>query len=174
MDYVAHNILPPKELQEEYYELLKTKKKAEKLILEDRLEFVNDQYKDKVDWWKTDWKKIAEEKREMARLDSLKRIERARINSIIARQMFVNDSIQEAEQIRLDIRNKAIEDSISRINQVKNDSLLLVRNSSPLKEITGIVYDATDNSPLIGANIIIKGTTNGAITDVNGDRKSVV
>lgn len=168
MDYVAHNILPPKELQEEYYELLKTKKKAEKLILEDRLEFVNDQYKDKVDWWKTDWKKIAEEKREMARLDSLKRIERARINSIIARQMFVNDSIQEAEQIRLDIRNKAIEDSISRINQVKNDSLLLVRNSSPLKEITGIVYDATDNSPLIGANIIIKGTTNGAITDVNG------
>ena len=34
--------------------------------------------------------------------------------------------------------------------------------------ITGVVTDAGDGSPIIGVNIVEKGTTNGTITDVNG------
>jgi len=35
--------------------------------------------------------------------------------------------------------------------------------------VTGNVTDATDNSPLPGVNVIIKGTTNGTVTDGNGN-----
>lgn len=34
--------------------------------------------------------------------------------------------------------------------------------------VTGTVVDATDDSPLIGANVLVKGTTVGTITDING------
>ena len=40
--------------------------------------------------------------------------------------------------------------------------------------ITGVVTAAGDNSPLPGASIQVKGTTNGAITDVNGRYQLVV
>jgi len=36
------------------------------------------------------------------------------------------------------------------------------------KTISGIVTDATDNSPLPGVNVLVKGTSSGTITDVNG------
>src|SRR6218665_3230681 len=35
--------------------------------------------------------------------------------------------------------------------------------------ITGKVIDGSTNEPLIGATVSIKGTTNGAATDVNGE-----
>ncbi len=34
--------------------------------------------------------------------------------------------------------------------------------------VTGVVTDASDGSPLIGANVLVKGTTSGAITDLDG------
>lgn len=37
------------------------------------------------------------------------------------------------------------------------------------KTITGKVTDSKDGSPLIGASVSVKGTTSGAITDVNGN-----
>lgn len=36
------------------------------------------------------------------------------------------------------------------------------------RTVTGIVTDAQDGSPIIGASIMLKGTTTGVITDVNG------
>lgn len=36
------------------------------------------------------------------------------------------------------------------------------------KSITGKVTDSKDGSPLVGASVSVKGTTSGAITDVNG------
>ncbi|RMG21750.1 MAG: SusC/RagA family TonB-linked outer membrane protein, partial [Bacteroidetes bacterium] len=36
------------------------------------------------------------------------------------------------------------------------------------KTITGTVTDATDGSPLVGATVLVKGTTNGVLTDENG------
>jgi len=35
--------------------------------------------------------------------------------------------------------------------------------------ITGRITDAENNDPLIGANVIVKGTTMGAATDVRGN-----
>jgi hypothetical protein len=35
--------------------------------------------------------------------------------------------------------------------------------------VTGIVRDSINNSPLVGATILIKGTTIGAISDFNGN-----
>ncbi|WP_449038280.1 TonB-dependent receptor plug domain-containing protein, partial [Parabacteroides goldsteinii] len=36
------------------------------------------------------------------------------------------------------------------------------------KAISGVIFDGTMNEPLIGANIIVKGTTNGTVTDLDG------
>lgn len=37
------------------------------------------------------------------------------------------------------------------------------------KTISGIVVSAVDNEPLIGVNVVQKGTTNGVVTDLNGE-----
>lgn len=45
-----------------------------------------------------------------------------------------------------------------------------VVNQSPKKRtVTGTVTDASDGSPVIGANIVVKGTTTGVITDIDGN-----
>ena len=36
------------------------------------------------------------------------------------------------------------------------------------KAISGVIFDGTMNEPLIGANVIVKGTTNGTVTDLDG------
>jgi len=36
-------------------------------------------------------------------------------------------------------------------------------------QVSGVVYDATANEPLIGAGILIKGTTTGTVTDIDGN-----
>ena len=38
----------------------------------------------------------------------------------------------------------------------------------PVKEITGTVTSAEDNFPLIGVSVIVKGTSSGTVTDVDG------
>ena len=47
----------------------------------------------------------------------------------------------------------------------RNETLPLVQQSG--KKITGTVLDAT-GMPVIGANVMVKGTTNGTITDMDG------
>jgi len=39
------------------------------------------------------------------------------------------------------------------------------------KTVEGIVTDAADKSPVVGANVLVKGTTIGTITDVDGKFK---
>ena len=36
-------------------------------------------------------------------------------------------------------------------------------------QVTGVVTDQADGSPLIGANVLEKGTINGTITDFDGN-----
>ena len=40
--------------------------------------------------------------------------------------------------------------------------------------VQGTVIDAFDKSPLPGVNVIVKGVNQGVVTDMEGDRKSVV
>ncbi|MDR0873433.1 MAG: SusC/RagA family TonB-linked outer membrane protein [Prevotellaceae bacterium] len=42
------------------------------------------------------------------------------------------------------------------------------------KTITGTVYDVSDNEPLVGAQVVVKNTTKGTITDVDGNYSLVV
>jgi hypothetical protein len=37
--------------------------------------------------------------------------------------------------------------------------------------IEGRIFDEINNEPIIGANVTIKGTTNGATTDIDGNYK---
>lgn len=55
----------------------------------------------------------------------------------------------------------------------ENDYIVLTRNAAPSiaqdgKKITGIVKDQLGD-PIIGANVVVKGTTNGVITDLDGN-----
>lgn len=55
---------------------------------------------------------------------------------------------------------------------VENRIVLSVKSSNPVisqnrKKITGTVVDAT-GVPIIGANVMVKGTTNGTVTDMDG------
>ncbi|NJM26480.1 MAG: hypothetical protein HC859_14370 [Bacteroidia bacterium] len=45
-------------------------------------------------------------------------------------------------------------------------SFFSMAQTAPVK---GRVTDGVDNTPLIGANVLIKSTSNGTITDVNGE-----
>jgi TonB-linked SusC/RagA family outer membrane protein len=45
---------------------------------------------------------------------------------------------------------------------------LLTLTLTAQRTITGTVLDATDNQPLIGATVVIEGTTTGTITDLEG------
>ena len=54
----------------------------------------------------------------------------------------------------------------------ENDYIVLTKNASPVvaqngKTITGVVND--EFGPVAGANVIIKGTTNGTMTDMDGN-----
>ena len=46
--------------------------------------------------------------------------------------------------------------------------LLNVFISFAQKTVNGVVVSASDNMPLIGVNIVEKGTTNGTVTDMDG------
>lgn len=45
----------------------------------------------------------------------------------------------------------------------------VVNQSEKKRTVTGTVTDASDGSPVIGANIVVKGTTTGVITDIDGN-----
>lgn len=45
----------------------------------------------------------------------------------------------------------------------------VVNQSQKKRTVTGTVTDASDGSPVIGANIVVKGTTTGVITDIDGN-----
>ena len=45
----------------------------------------------------------------------------------------------------------------------------LSMNAQTSQRVHGTVTSATDGMPLIGVNVVEKGTTNGAITDIDGN-----
>ncbi len=47
-------------------------------------------------------------------------------------------------------------------------AIALRANPFQSKSVSGLVTSATDNEPLIGVSVQVKGTTNGCITDMNG------
>ena len=47
-------------------------------------------------------------------------------------------------------------------------SSLYANENSAVATITGTVISSTDNLPVIGANVLVKGTANGTVTDIDG------
>ncbi len=93
------------------------------------------------------------------------------------------DIVDKAPNITLNVRNVTIEDILNRITARTNlyfqrtNNTISVSSTPPVstvqarqkqtKTVSGII---TDNSgePIIGANIVEEGTTNGTVTDING------
>lgn len=46
--------------------------------------------------------------------------------------------------------------------------VVLVTTSMAQMKVTGTVMDGDDNEPLIGASVLVKGTTTGTVTDISG------
>lgn len=89
-----------------------------------------------------------------------------------------NDKIDKHKKINVDIENKTISDILDLVfknteitYQVNNKAIILSQSTSvsqqQTKNITGIVTDKK-GEPIIGANVLVKGTIMGSITDVDG------
>ena len=68
--------------------------------------------------------------------------------------------ILNGQKVSYEIKDKTI--IVKKITNTTN-----IRQSAP-KKVTGTVVDAA-GIPVIGANVMVKGTTNGTITDMNGN-----
>ena len=191
-DYVAYEILPPKELQGAYLKLLEEKRKTLQEEKEDREEYeiaIDDfQYKNELfrQNWATYWKQDSLQKIErhrsdsarrveQARIDSIRRIEQARIDSIRRVEQTLKDSIRKIERIVLDslrlIEIQKEHEEQNRLKQQKekeiNDSIKTTYSNTP-KKLKGIILDSSDGMPLPGVNVILKASTVGVISDFDG------
>ncbi len=100
-----------------------------------------------------------------------------------------NNDIDLNERVTLDITNKSVEEiltnALKKQNakfEVNNNRIIIYKssNSKPAKvaeaqiaqqtiKVSGTVTDAVTGEPVIGANVIVKGTTNGTSTDFDGN-----
>ncbi|MDF1546614.1 MAG: SusC/RagA family TonB-linked outer membrane protein [Bacteroidales bacterium] len=71
---------------------------------------------------------------------------------------------------KTDVVYKVIDRQIILTNKTYLESLnVLASNKIRQNVVTGSVTDSVDNQPLPGVNIVIQGTTDGTITDLNGE-----
>lgn len=52
------------------------------------------------------------------------------------------------------------------VNAIEADAVSVVQQTTKLK---GVILDAKNGEPIIGANVLVKGTTNGTITNFDGE-----
>lgn len=93
--------------------------------------------------------------------------------------VFSSTDVDTQKKISLSVDDKDLKEAIRQILQgqdlsfeVKGKNIVLKKNASERRgqsgKVTGIVLDA-DGEPVIGANVVVKGTTNGTITDLDGN-----
>lgn len=99
-------------------------------------------------------------------------------------QFFYDDKLASLSVENVDVKNASIEDALTQILKNKNvsykvedniiylseqsDSAQQTKPATQERTVTGKVTDATGES-LIGVNVQVKGTANGAITDIDGN-----
>lgn len=93
--------------------------------------------------------------------------------------VFASGDVDTQKTIHVNVQDGTIDQIVKQILQdqqvsyeIKNKNIIVQKNNSSKqstdkKKITGIVTD-NDGLPVIGANIVEKGTTNGIITDIDG------
>lgn len=95
--------------------------------------------------------------------------------------VFASGDINTQKVIRVKVNNGTIDQVVKQILQdqkvsyeIKNKNIIVQKNESSnqtdsnKKKVTGTVVDV-NGLPIIGANIVEKGTTNGIITDMDGN-----
>ncbi|MDR1919899.1 MAG: SusC/RagA family TonB-linked outer membrane protein, partial [Tannerellaceae bacterium] len=95
--------------------------------------------------------------------------------------VYNHDKVDVSRKVSLHVTNVSVTEVLARlfgqsdITYVMegNNILLMKRNETPAilqntKRITGTILDAATGEPVIGANIIEKGASNGTVADLNG------
>lgn len=89
------------------------------------------------------------------------------------------EEVDKNEKISINKKDSNIKDILDAISSktglkyvIKDRHIVLTLNEShnqaqPSRKVTGIVKDAA-GIPVIGANVVVKGTTNGVVTDIDG------
>lgn len=98
-----------------------------------------------------------------------------------------NNDIDLNERISIDMTNRSVEEILNYAlkNQkaeftVSDDRIVVYKSNAPrqmatapvaqqTQRVTGVVVDQTTGEPVIGANVMVKGTTNGTSTDFDGN-----
>ena len=103
------------------------------------------------------------------------------IEKVSEYRFFYNEELANLNKpVSLEAQNSSIEKVLKDLSSQAPFSYLIKPNfqivlsdelpsqQTKLQSITGRVVDTADN-PIIGANVLVKGTTNGAITDIDGN-----
>jgi len=90
---------------------------------------------------------------------------------------YKSEEIDNGQRITLRANNKLVADILNEITKSRDLSYKIIdkhiiitkkgASSQQTKVLTGVVTDSS-GEPVIGANVFVKGTTNGTITDIDG------
>ncbi|MQY80039.1 MAG: SusC/RagA family TonB-linked outer membrane protein [Bacteroidetes bacterium] len=95
-------------------------------------------------------------------------------------RFFYNDELSDLNRlVSLDIRKNNVEDILIDLfdhtdvsYKVLDNNLIVITPTTLIAQqlkVSGTITDGTNNEPLIGVNITIEGTTEGTVTDINGN-----
>ncbi|MDR1601468.1 MAG: carboxypeptidase-like regulatory domain-containing protein, partial [Tannerella sp.] len=100
--------------------------------------------------------------------------------------VYNHENVDVSRAVSLQVSNAPVAEVLSQvfgqtdvIYAMEGNNILLMKRIEPLEKqqngrrITGTVVDITDE-PVIGANVIEKGTTNGTVTDIDGNFSLIV
>lgn len=94
--------------------------------------------------------------------------------------MYNNDDLNGSHTVTYTFKDASIEEVLKAVLpknlefKLQNKMIVISRKDSqntqqkPVKNITGVIVNAK-GEPVIGANVVVKGTTNGVITDIDGN-----
>lgn len=93
---------------------------------------------------------------------------------------FYNSSLEGLDKtVTVQIHNVSLEQALKRvfngsgIEYKMTDNRIIVLSAKPkpdaARTVSGVVVDKATNEPVIGASVVIRGTTNGTITDFDGN-----
>lgn len=169
-DYVRFKIKPPAEFEKAYEALMK--EAADRLaesseFEEDQMELITDGFETLSDWWETEFAPLP--------MEGLKKKEAPDSNSsTIEEGTDVVPMIDTVETAIPTTEPVIVDTVVARANPTPIDTLrdeLPIVESSPLsgetRTVSGIVTDER-GEPLIGASVLVMGTTNGTVTDLDG------
>lgn len=108
----------------------------------------------------------------------LSKIEEQTSHTIVYRDVIINDD----KDVTISVTDKSLEDVLSEVlnskgltYQITNNTIVLMKKQAVTPattnqttfEVSGVVFDDFGD-PLTGASVSVKGTTNGTITNLDG------